>query len=147
MLEQVLDVRFAGIDVPGHGRITTRAYNGALPGPTLRVRAGDTLLLTHVNGLPPNPAAPGTGDARAHGARMPHRPNSFNLHTHGMHVSPSGHADNVLREFAPRAAEGDPEPRYTSVVHVPADHPAGTYWYHPHLHGSTAEQLAGAWRG
>ncbi|MFF4338877.1 multicopper oxidase family protein [Kitasatospora sp. NPDC001540] len=141
VLEQVLDVRYAEVAVPGHGRVTVRAYNGAFPGPTLRVRAGDTLLLTHVNGLPPNPVH----DHRGH--RMAHRPNSFNLHTHGLHVSPSGRADNVLREFAPRAAEGDPEPRYTSVVHVPADHPAGTYWYHPHLHGSTAEQVAGGMAG
>ncbi|WP_081951924.1 multicopper oxidase family protein [Kitasatospora phosalacinea] len=141
VLEQVLDVRYAEVGVPGYGRVVVRAYNGGFPGPTLRVRAGDTLLLTHVNGLPPNPA----GGMRA--GRMPHRPNSFNLHTHGMHVSPAGHADNVLREFAPRAAAGDPEPRYTSAVHVPADHPAGTYWYHPHLHGSTAEQLAGGMAG
>lgn len=68
-----------------------------------------------------------------------------------MHVSPSGHADNVLREFAPRtadqAAAGAAEPRYTTTIHVPADHPAGTYWYHPHLHGATAEQIVGGMAG
>ncbi|BAJ27692.1 MULTISPECIES: multicopper oxidase domain-containing protein [Kitasatospora] len=150
VLEQVLDVRYAEVEVPGHGRVTVRAYNGAFPGPTLRVRAGDTLLLTHVNGLPPNPvhpAHPAHPAGNSHGARMPHRPHSFNLHAHGMHVSPAGLADNVLREFAPRAAPGDPEPRYRTVLRVPADHPAGTYWYHPHLHGSTAEQLAGGMAG
>ncbi|MFJ3987736.1 multicopper oxidase family protein [Streptomyces sp. NPDC090032] len=146
MLEQVLDVRYADVVVPGHGRITTRAYNGGLPGPTLRVRAGDTMLLTHVNGLPPNPAqAPDAG--AGHGVRMAHRPNSFNVHTHGMHVSPSGLGDNVLREFAPHTAPGGPEPRYETVLHVPAHHPAGTYLYHPHLHGSTAEQMAGGMAG
>ncbi|MFJ1757861.1 multicopper oxidase family protein [Kitasatospora sp. NPDC088134] len=143
-LEHTLDVRFAEVRVPGLGTVVTRAYGGTLPGPTLRVRGGDTLVLTHVNGLPPDP--PHTG-----GCNTPHRPNSFNLHTHGMHVSPAGCADNVLRVFAPRTAEqvaaGAPEPRYASVVHVPADHPAGTYWYHPHLHGSTAEQLAGGMAG
>ncbi|MGW2207177.1 multicopper oxidase family protein [Streptomyces sp. NPDC001774] len=145
MVEQVLDVRFADVFVPGYGKVTTRAYNGAIPGPTLRVRAGDTLHLVQVNGLPPNP---GHSDGGPH---VPHDPNSFNLHTHGMHVSPSGTADNVLREFAPRtadeAAAGAPEPRYTTTVHVPAGHPAGTYWYHPHLHGSTAEQIAGGMAG
>ncbi|GHB67740.1 hypothetical protein GCM10010347_42300 [Streptomyces cirratus] len=143
-VEQTLDVRFTEVTVPGHGRITTRAYNGAIPGPTLRVRGGGVLRLTHVNGLPPNPPHDG-------GHNIPHHPNSFNLHTHGMHVSPSGHADNVLREFAPRTARqvaaGGPEPRYTTTVHVPAGHPAGTYWYHPHLHGSTAEQIAGGMAG
>ncbi|MER7682671.1 multicopper oxidase domain-containing protein [Streptomyces sp. NPDC096934] len=144
VVEQTLDVRFTDVLVPGHGRVTTRTYNGTIPGPTLRVRGGGTLRLTHVNGLPPNP--PHTG-----GHNTPHRPNSFNLHTHGMHVSPSGDADNVLREFAPRtadeAAAGAPEPRYVTTVHVPAGHPAGTYWYHPHLHGAIAEQIAGGMTG
>ncbi|GGV17785.1 hypothetical protein GCM10010275_69320 [Streptomyces litmocidini] len=141
---QTLDVRFTDVLVPGYGVVTTRTYNGTIPGPTLRVRGGDVLRLTQVNGLPPNPAHSG-------GHNVPHRPNSFNLHTHGMHVSPSGQADNVLREFAPRtageAAAGAPEPRYVTSVHVPADHPAGTYWYHPHLHGSIAEQIVGGMTG
>ncbi|MFF5711555.1 multicopper oxidase domain-containing protein [Streptomyces sp. 62] len=144
VVEETLDVRFTDVSVPGHGRITTRTYNGTIPGPTLRVRGGQTLRLTHVNGLPPNP--PHTG-----GHNTPHHPNSFNLHTHGMHVSPSGGADNVLREFAPRTADevaaGAAEPRYLSTVHVPADHPAGTYWYHPHLHGAIAEQIVGGMAG
>ncbi|MEV7325137.1 multicopper oxidase family protein [Streptomyces sp. NPDC093970] len=144
VLDHTLDVRFTGIAVPGYGPVTTRTYNGAVPGPTLRVRGGDVLRLTQVNGLPPNP--PHEGDHN-----RPHHANSFNLHTHGMHVSPSGHADNVLREFAPRtaaeAAAGAAEPRYVTVVDIPADHPAGTYWYHPHLHGSTAEQIAGGMAG
>ncbi|MCW5250332.1 multicopper oxidase family protein [Streptomyces sp. SHP 1-2] len=142
--EQVLDVRFSEVAVPGHGRITTRAYNGAVPGPTLRTQRGGVLRLTQVNGLPPNP--PHTGEHN-----IPHHPNSFNLHTHGLHVSPSGEADNVLREFAPRtaqeAATGGPEPRYTTTIDIPADHPAGTFWYHPHLHGSTAEQIVGGMAG
>ncbi|RKE17011.1 multicopper oxidase family protein [Streptomyces sp. TLI_171] len=144
VVEQTLDVRFTEVAVPGHGVITTRTYNGTIPGPTLRVRAGDTLRLTHVNGLPPNEPHRG-------GHNTPHHANSFNLHTHGMHVSPSGHADNVLREFAPRTSEqvaaGAPEPRYTTTVRIPADHPAGTYWYHPHLHGATAEQILGGMAG
>ncbi|MFE0652540.1 multicopper oxidase family protein [Streptomyces sp. NPDC059534] len=144
MLEQIFDVRFTDVEVPGYGRVTSRTYNGTIPGPTLRVCGGDTLRLTHVNGLPPNP--PHTTDPHA-----PHHANSFNLHTHGLHVSPSGQADNVLREFAPRTedevAAGAPEPRHETVIDVPENHPAGTYWYHPHLHGATAEQLIGGMAG
>ncbi|MFD6294203.1 multicopper oxidase family protein [Streptomyces sp. NPDC060235] len=144
ILDQTLDVRLREISVPGHGLVTTRSYNGAIPGPTLRLRGGDTLRLTHVNGLPPNPPHQG-------GHNTPHHANSFNLHTHGMHVCPSGSADNVLREFAPRTADEAPagaaEPRYTTTIHVPADHPAGTYWYHPHLHGAIAEQIVGGMAG
>ncbi|MFH8388249.1 multicopper oxidase family protein [Streptomyces sp. NPDC018036] len=144
VLEQTLDVRFTDVRIPGHGPVTTRTYNGTIPGPTLRLRAGHTLRLTHINGLPPN--APHNG-----GHNTPHHANSFNLHTHGMHVCPSGHADDVLREFAPRTAEqvaaGAAEPTYGTSIQVPADHPAGTYWYHPHLHGSTAEQVLGGMAG
>ncbi|MFE1290192.1 multicopper oxidase family protein [Streptomyces sp. NPDC058751] len=144
VVAQTLDVRFTNVSVPGYGPVRTRACNGTIPGPTLRVRGGDTLRLTHVNGVPPN--TPHSG-----GHNTPHHANSFNLHTHGMHVCPSGHADNVLREFAPRTAEeaaaGAAEPRYVTIVHAPADHPAGTYWYHPHLHGSIAEQMVGGMAG
>ncbi|MEU9133766.1 multicopper oxidase domain-containing protein [Kitasatospora sp. NPDC048540] len=69
VLEQVLDVRFTDVLVPSHGRLTTRTYNGAIPGPTLRARAGDTLQITHVNGLPPNPPHHG-------GHNTPHRPDT-----------------------------------------------------------------------
>ncbi|MGX1541542.1 multicopper oxidase family protein [Streptomyces adustus] len=144
VVEQTLDVRLTDVLVPGYRRVTTRTYNAAIPGPTLRVRGGQTLRLTHVNGLPPDP--PHTGDSHT-----PHHPNSFNLHTHGMHVSPSGNADNVRRAFAPRTAEeaaaGAAEPQYVTTIEVPSDHPAGTYWYHPHLHGSTAEQIVGGMAG
>ncbi|MGF1427044.1 multicopper oxidase family protein [Kitasatospora sp. LaBMicrA B282] len=144
LVEQALDVRFTELSVPGYGAVTTRTYNGAIPGPTLRVRGGDTLRLTQTNGLPPN--QPAAGDHN-----RPHHANSFNLHTHGMHVSPAGDADNVLREFAPRTADevaaGVPEPQYVTTVDVPADHPAGTFWYHPHLHGATAEQVVGGMAG
>ncbi|MFE2009022.1 multicopper oxidase family protein [Streptomyces sp. NPDC059491] len=138
-------MRFTDMVVPGYGQVTTRTYNGTLPGPTLRMRGGDSLRLTHVNGLPPNP--PHTTDD----AHAPHPANSFNLHTHGLHVSPSEQADNVLREFMPltedEVAARVAEPRYETVIHVPDDHPAGTYWYHPHLHGATAEQVVGGMAG
>ncbi|WP_157882031.1 multicopper oxidase family protein [Streptomyces rubellomurinus] len=142
--EAVLDVRFADVAVPGYGTVTTRTYNAGIPGPTLRVRGGDVLRLTQVNGLPPNPPHDG-------GHNRPHDANSFNLHTHGMHVPPSGDADNVQRVFVPRTAEeadeGAPEPQYLTTVEIPAGHPAGTYWYHPHLHGATATQLVGGMAG
>ncbi|WBP85277.1 multicopper oxidase family protein [Kitasatospora cathayae] len=144
VLEQTLDVRFTDTVILGYGTATTRTYNGTIPGPTLRVRGGDTLRLTQVNGLPPN-------EPHSGGHNRPHNLNSFNLHTHGLHVSPSGDADNVHREFAPRTADevdaGAPEPQYLTTVDIPADHPAGTHWYHPHLHGATAVQIVGGMAG
>jgi len=140
ILDRTLDVRFTETRIPGFGTATTRTYNATIPGPTLRVRGGDQLRLTQVNGLPPN--APFSGDHNT-----PHDFNSFNLHTHGLHVSPAGDADNVFRAFTPRGADDAADPRYLSVIDIPLDHPAGTFWYHPHLHGAVSEQIAGGMAG
>jgi len=92
-----------------HGAIT---YNGQFPGPTLRVHPGDTIKMTFVNKLEQD----------------------TNIHFHGLHVSPSGKADNVLRIFHPGGT-------YSVVVKIPHDHPNGLYWYHPHLHGEVNNQV------
>ncbi|MGQ1839707.1 multicopper oxidase family protein [Kocuria turfanensis] len=90
-----------------------QAFNGSLPGPTLRVRPGDTLRVAMSNGL----EAP------------------TNLHVHGLHVSPEGHGDNPFVSI-------DPGESFDYEFVLPEDHPPGTYWYHPHHHGHVADQLA-----
>ncbi len=54
-------------------------------------------------------------------------PQPTNLHTHGFHVSPSGHSDNIFVHI-------DPGHTFTYVYHMPYDNDPGSYWYHPHLH-------------
>jgi FtsP/CotA-like multicopper oxidase with cupredoxin domain len=54
-----------------------------------------------------------------------------NLHFHGLHVPPS--IDNPFLAVAP----GD---TVTYELTIPTGS-AGTYWYHPHLHGHVARQL------
>ncbi len=141
VLDGTLDVRFNDTYIPGFGTANTRTYNAMIPGPTLRLRGGDRLNLTQINGLPPGPVQ--SGDMQ----NIPHDFNSFNLHTHGLHVSPAGNADNVFRAFTPRVHAADPEPRYVSTIDIPQDHPAGTFWYHPHLHGAVTEQVTGGMAG
>jgi len=68
--------------------------------------------------------------------------NVTNNHFHGGHVSPDGISDNVLRELAPSRTH-----TYEYEYNIPADHPAGTFWYHPHVHGSTAIQVASGMAG
>ncbi|MGX1267663.1 multicopper oxidase family protein [Streptomyces phaeoluteigriseus] len=126
--------------LPGVGSVRTRTYEGTVPGPTLRVRPGDHLQITHINALPPD--TPMTH----HDVNVPHHFNTFNLHTHGMHVDPTGDADNVFRAFEPAEVQGAGTIHRSSVT-VPAGHPAGTFWYHPHHHGSTATQLLGGMAG
>lgn len=97
---------------------TAYGYDGGLPGPTLRLRPGDRLQIRLVNRL----GAP------------------TNLHVHGLSVSPEGQGDNVFVTVRPGDA-------FDYDYRLPADHPPGVYWYHPHLHGSVADQVFGGLYG
>lgn len=70
-----------------------------------------------------------------------------NIHLHGLDVEvhmfdPVGTHD----PDAPHVAVG-PGECYCYRFNVPEDHPEGMYWYHPHLHGSSAVQLWGGMMG
>src|SRR5215207_6246555 len=132
-LSTELRVRYAYADIGGY-RLSLRAYEGAIPGPTLRVQPGDVLRINLINDLPPNRAEmPLNMD-------LPHHFNTTNLHVHGMHVSPSGDGVNVLRTMEPGQS-------YQVAISVPADHTRGTYWYHPHNHGSADVQISSGMAG
>src|SRR5690606_17710349 len=62
---------------------------------------------------------------------------STNLHVHGLQVSPSDNSDNVFLEIK----DGE---TFRYEYDIAKDHPAGTFWYHPHLHHTVADQL---WAG
>ncbi|WP_227591353.1 multicopper oxidase family protein [Acinetobacter shaoyimingii] len=80
--------------------------------------------------------------------------NTTNLHTHGLHVNPGYTippnpnkpndrglaADNVFIKI-------NPQEQQQYQFHINKDHPAGTYWYHAHLHGSTALQVTSGMAG
>src|SRR5260370_904019 len=86
---------------------------------------------------PPKPKhAPSTRKAK----RPPTARIQTNLHTHGLHVSPAGNADNIDVCIKPQQ-------EFTFEYTVPADHPSGTFWYHPHRHGSVAYQLSNGLAG
>jgi FtsP/CotA-like multicopper oxidase with cupredoxin domain len=124
---------YAYHDIGGY-RLSLRTYEGTIPGPTLRVQPGDVLRIRLHNDLPPNP------DVAPLSADLPHHFNTTNLHTHGLHVSPDGIADNVLRSMEPGAS-------YDIEIAIPSDHPRGTYWYHPHHHGSADVQMTSGMAG
>ena len=116
-----------------------RNYDGQLVGPTLRVKPGDTLEVDLYNQLPPNTNPPPTEPWFAHNGG--YNFNLTNFHTHGWWVDPNGESDNVLRHMEPR-----PRP-HRIRVQVPEEHPAGTFWYHAHVHGSTAVQVSSGMAG
>ncbi|OJH42644.1 multicopper oxidase family protein [Cystobacter ferrugineus] len=117
----------------GFDTVNLRSYNGKLVGPVIEARPGDTLNILLDNQLPMEPHTPGTDH---------HSPgfNTTNLHVHGLHVSPAGNSDNVMLEIVPGQ-------QFQYEIKIPRDHPAGTYWYHPHRHGSVAIQVSNGLAG
>lgn len=113
VLETTLRLAYGPTTIDGEHAVAM-TFEGTYPGPTLVVQPGDKIMIRLINDLD----------------------DVTNLHTHGLHVSPSGASDNVFLVIEP-GTEFDYE------IDIPADHPAGTYWYHPHVHGLTYSQVSG----
>jgi FtsP/CotA-like multicopper oxidase with cupredoxin domain len=128
-----LRVRYAYKDIGGY-RLSLRTYDDTIPGPTLRVRTGDVLRIRLSNELPPNP------DPVPLDMALPHHFNTTNFHAHGLHVDPGALADNIFRSMEPGQA-------YDIEIAIPANHPSGTFWYHPHHHGSADVQMVSGMAG
>src|SRR4051794_37060731 len=114
----------------GGQRVETIVYEGSYPGPTLRVRPGDRLQIALVNDLPDtvNPVLL-SRDRQDNPV-----PQITNLHVHGFHVSPKSPSDDVFLDIAPGTT-------FHYEYEIPANHPTGTYWYHPHRHEFVAHQI------
>jgi FtsP/CotA-like multicopper oxidase with cupredoxin domain len=168
-----LNVEYATYTLGGFP-MKTRTYNGSTVGPTMEVHPGSTLSVTINNLLPKNPAvAVPTGkqtrvvpqyrnayDLMRHHASAtvavtgtidpmnnPHDFNTTNLHVHGIQTvphlfEPVGTSDpnSMMIAVAPGST-------YHYNLPVPADHPSGLFWYHPHHHGSTDVQVSGGMAG
>ncbi len=93
-------------------------YNGSVPGPTWRIRPGDRLEVRLVNNLD----------------------QPTNLHTHGLAVSPEGNGDNPFLSIGPGES-------FEYRIELPESHPTGVFWYHPHHHGTVADQVFGGLYG
>ncbi len=113
----VLNVTLQAMDVENQND-PRLGFNNALPGPTLRFKPGDTVKVAFVNAI----------------SEM------TNLHVHGLHVSPRDNSDNVFVHVQPGQTFG-------YEYRIPEDHPGGTYWYHPHPHGTSADQVGSGLAG
>jgi suppressor of ftsI len=116
-------------------KMKLRAYNNQIPGPVMTITPGQTLRVSVKNALPAYDSAGWSGDHN-----VPHHLGSTNLHLHGLNIIP--HLFEPLGTSDPAAPMIEIEPGGSKdyVFEIPADHPAGLNWYHPHHHGSTAVQ-------
>jgi len=130
-------IRYCYTDAAGH------------ESPNLRVHPGDLVVLHLTNALTDlghgNSAAP--MHAHAHTPGNPctsgvMSPVSTNLHFHGLTIPPVCHQDDVMKTSV---QPGDAPFEYR--FRIPDDEPPGLYWYHPHIHGFSKEQLLGGASG
>ena len=151
--------------------MTSNLYNGMFTPPLFRLAPGETVDLLVDNRMV-NPAAPPAG-ASGKGAppmlklsrpetrweffgvetpakaaqikqsmamKMHVAPFYTNVHYHGFGVSPNGNADNVFITITPGQ-------KFQYKVPIPADHPPGLFWYHPHPHELSEAQVLGGMAG
>lgn len=125
--------------IKGNSSNGSRKGDNMYPGPTLRVNPGERLIIHYDNDLQNltiedfyDPAyTPVDGQVPIYPPALTSAP--LNLHTHGLHVSPQGNADNVLLSIPSGLGN-------TYDYAVPDDMPNGLYWYHSHRHTLTAPQ-------
>jgi len=146
----VLDARLIAYDAPqSDGAIRYCMVDGqGHQSPNLRVHPGDLVIL-HLKNAMTGHDNEGATHAHSHAANTsqgcsaaPMTAFSTNLHFHGLTIPATCHADDVLKTSL---APGAPEFEYR--FHIPADEPPGLYWYHPHIHGFSKQQLLGGASG
>jgi len=155
-------------DHPGGITLTVRqdgqrlcyVYNDIAEAPVLRVRQGTEMVVTLRNEITDPKAidsyiqinkleTPNEGVPAAKGSYpvlpgMHHAATGMtNLHVHGFAVPPVVPQDEVLMTCTDPAV-GQPicgHRDFTYHYKIPADMPAGLYWYHPHVHGEVQAQM------
>ena len=118
VLDTTLTARLAPVRI-GDRVATSTAFDGAFTGPTLRVRRR---------------GAPARGPGQPPGAA--HRPSRARLARVAL-----GQLGQHLRGAC------DARPALPVRVDLPADHPAGLYWYHPQRNGVSDAQVFGGMAG
>jgi L-ascorbate oxidase len=135
------------------------AHDNDYGGTRLQVSAGDVLRIHLVNRLGTNPVLR-TGGAEDDFLKL----NPTNIHLHGMLVSPRYSTaddptwgDNVF-VYNFNSANGPPSPGsnlhgtviFDAVdykIPIPLGHPSGLFWFHPHIHGISQDQITAGLSG
>ncbi len=103
IVEIALDARVSSLEIVSGARTDAWTYNGGLPGPLIRARRGDRVIVHFVNRLP----------------------QSTTVHWHGVQVP-------IEMDGVPDVSQPPVEPggTFTYDFVVPD---AGLFWYHPHV--------------
>lgn len=116
--------------------------------PNLRVSAGDLVILHLTNALTDLTGAADASAMHMNGQMADDCSSgvmnavSTNLHFHGLTIPPVCHQDDVMKTSVQPG-----EPPFEYRFRIPADEPPGLYWYHPHIHGFSKDQLLGGASG
>jgi FtsP/CotA-like multicopper oxidase with cupredoxin domain len=120
--------------------------------PNLRVSPGDEVIIHLKNELkdlqpakdvaPHMHAAPPDSSRKLCTAADTMSLVSTNLHFHGLTIPPTCHEDDVLKTSV---QPGDAPFEYR--FRIPQHEPPGLYWYHPHIHGFSKQQMLGGASG
>jgi len=119
--------------------------------PTLRLKPGDLLVLRLKNQLSDLHSDLAIPQAH-HGHRRVSASDpctsgamtvtSANLHFHGLTLPPVCHQDDVLKTSIQPT-----DPPFEYRFRIPIEEPPGLYWYHPHIHGFSSQQVLGGASG
>ncbi|MBV9990094.1 MAG: multicopper oxidase domain-containing protein [Alphaproteobacteria bacterium] len=115
------------------------APNSPLVGPTIETKPGQTVAVELHNKLEGNPGC------KPDNHNVPKCFDLTNFHTHGFWVTPGQNPDGTQGDNVMITLDVGANQAYR--FNLPPDHPAGTFWYHAHVHGSTAIQVASGMSG
>jgi FtsP/CotA-like multicopper oxidase with cupredoxin domain len=110
--------------------------------PTLRVRQSDLVILRLQNKISWHSGDRAKARQISGCNSIAMGPEVTNLHFHGLSISPSCHADDSLRTSIPVSGKA-----FVYRFRIPATQSPGLYWYHPHVHGHTEDQVLGGASG
>jgi FtsP/CotA-like multicopper oxidase with cupredoxin domain len=135
-MEAVMSLGHVRVFDPESGEMTlsSRGFNGMIPGPLLRMRPCHKYRMTIQNGLQgyPNPLK---GIANTFKDPM-----TTSFHSWGPHLSSEQPSESPLFSVQPGEHQ-------EIVYDVPCDHAGGTFFYHPQHQGSSALQTTGGAAG
>jgi len=124
VLDITLSHRYANFNCDVFRMTNARLLNGNLPGPTIKVNAGDKMRILYKNEMSNQGVSQGEENTFRY---MDHT----NLHFHGGHVPGDLPSDDIRMEIPPGSS-------YQYETDFPITHMPGTHWVHPHVHGSAA---------